>query len=54
LQSHRAFVRHGADRALIFRPSVDRCPQDDAVPCVMTPKRLRGAEDMFANMRIDE
>jgi hypothetical protein len=28
--------------------------QDDAVPCAMTPKRLRGAEDMFANMRIDE
>jgi hypothetical protein len=28
--------------------------QDDAVPCGMTPKRLRGAEDMFANMRIVE
>jgi hypothetical protein len=26
---------------------------DDAVPCAMTPKRLRGAEDMFASMRID-
>ena len=26
---------------------------DDAVPCAMTPKRLRGAEDMFAAMRID-
>jgi hypothetical protein len=26
---------------------------DDAVPCAMTPKRLRGAEDMFAAMRLD-
>lgn len=25
---------------------------DDAVPCAMTPKRLRGAEDLFANMHI--